>query len=608
MQNSKIRFIISGIITLTIMLNLSCQAQEESVVTEKNNIVVLDISGSYSERPDTNSISLDGISTHTFPALLATLQKIAGDDEIDGIMFNFEDAALSRVQVDVLGRELVKLREAQKKTYAYIETVSQTTYMLACQCDEVAITPTGDVQLSGLAGQMLYFKNLLDKVGVKADFLHMGDYKGAAEPLTLTGPSDAEIEQYNRLFDHMYAQMLSTIAYGRDLPEDQVSTTIDQGPFTATEAKDARLVDEVMYRKDFLLKIKEQTGQQIILHKDYDKPEAPEINLDNPFALITNLQTLFDGPKDPEGDAIAIVYVEGTINTGSSQDGFSGQSVGSRTIRKTLADARRNPDIKAVVIRVDSPGGSATASDIIYNAIQETAMVKPVIVSMGTVAASGGYYISCGCDTIFAEKATVTGSIGVVGGKMVIDELLNKIGITTYTFKRGKNSGMYSSTEPFSRSERRKFRTSMASIYDIFKCRVESTRKAKLKRNIESLAQGKVYTGDEALELGLIDKIGGLQEAIDFAAGKANLNSDDYHLRHLPKPKTIFEMLDEMFAATGSNNGNYATISGQTMGIVNLLAQADPSLKKSLTHAMNMIEMVQQQQIMLIMPYDIIVR
>ncbi|MEW6251717.1 MAG: signal peptide peptidase SppA, partial [Planctomycetota bacterium] len=274
--------------------------------------------------------------------------------------------------------------------------------------------------------------------------------------------------------------------------------------------------------------------------------------------------------------AVGLIYIEGVISPGESEDDpFLGSGAGSTTIRYALDRARKDDNIKAVVVRVDSPGGSALASDIIWIAATRCAAVKPVIVSMGQVAGSGGYYVSVGADTIFADPTTITGSIGVVGGKLVLRDLLqSKLGITTAEFVRGKHAGLMTSMRPWTESERAWVQRYMQEVYDQFKARITKARGQRLKKDLEEMAGGRVYTGAQALELGLVDKLGGLHDALQFAAEKGGLGKD-FEVRVLPKPSGLAALFDMLRKLSGGDERDEYEI-----GLAQL--RADPLLRTAL--------------------------
>jgi protease IV len=580
-------------------------------------IAVLRIDGPILERPGLTIMSLAGgvAGTH-FGELVKILDQAGKDKKISGLLLSIEEPSMSWAQVEELRSALRKFRQTGKKSYVYAESIDQMSYLLACECDEIAMTETGMLALMGLSGRAVYYKGLLDLLGIQGDFIHMGDYKGAAESYTLTEPSENQRKQMNQIFDSWYDQLTESIAQSRKIPKEEVAALIDAGPYMAEDAKAAGLIDQVAYRKDFLDYLEQQVGGEIALQTDYGKRGAAPVNLESPLGIMSVFQQLFSGPSEPRGDAIAVLYIDGPIMSGESGEALLGGSiVGSRTIRMTLAQAKTDEDIKAVVVRIDSPGGSATASDIIYRAIQECAAEKPVIVSMGDVAASGGYYVACGAKHIIAQPTTITGSIGVVGGKLTFGGLLDKIGITTHGYQRGKNAQMFSSMRTFTINERLKITNIMQAVYKEFKNRVEDSRRidkdqTKLKGSIDFLAQGKIYTGAQALEVGLVDQLGGLQDAIELAAKQAKI--EKYHLRSLPKPKSLMDIL-EMFIAQAempddspkASLARFLTLipSGST----NLLSIVEKFLMQKLFHRAACVGyLLQQEPVLLIQPYEIL--
>jgi len=579
---------------------------------ETRPIAVLRINGLINESPGLSIMTLtSGAAGTHFGELVEILNKAGKDDALSGVLLSIEEPLMSWAQVEELRTALRKLRKTGKKSFAYVETIDQLSYLLASECDEIAMTETGMLALMGLSSRAVYYKNLFDLLGIKADYLQMGNYKGAAEAYTRTGPSESEREQMNRVFDSLYDQLVESIAKSRKIPKDKVEKLIDAGPFTAKEAKEAGLIDRVEYRKGFLKYLEGQVGGEITLRLDYGKRGAASVSFDNPFGFISTLQQLFSGAPEPRGDAIAILYIDGPIMSGENSEAlFGGNIVGSRTIRMTLARAGEDDDIKAIVIRIDSPGGSATASDIIYHAIQQCAEKKPVIVSMGSVAASGGYYIACGAQHIIAQPTTITGSIGVVGGKLTFGGLLDKIGITTYGYQRGKNAQMFTTTRPFTPNERVKITKIMQDVYRIFTSRVQAAREKKLKGTLDYLAQGKIYTGEQALQVGLVDQLGGLQDAIELAAKQAQI--DKYHLRALPKPKSLLDIL-EMFMAQAQMPEDHPKADRAQLnriissGDFRLLSVLEKFLVQKLFYrAYCMGYLLRQEPVLLIQPYEII--
>ena len=528
--------------------------EPEPIKSNANTIAVLSLDGYFTEKPGVSFLTLSDVPTTYIGQITQSLANAAQDDKVGAVVLNFEQPLLSWAQVDELGRSIKKVSQAGKKTYAYVESPTQLNYLLACQCDQIVMTPTGVIELTGLAGEALYFKKLFDKLGIVADFSHIGQFKSAAETLTESGPTENELTQINLILDSLYEHLLNSVVSSRKIIREEAAEILDEGLFTAADAKKAGLIDKIMYRSEFLDHIKKHMEGDIQLAIDYGETDKKELKLDNPLALMSIFQEMFGRAQEPKGDTIAVLHIDGPITSGESVEGWSGNIVGARTIRMALNEAINDKDIKGIVVRIDSPGGSATASDIIYRAIRKTAEVKPVVVSMGGMAASGGYYTACGGPTIMAEACTITGSIGVVGGKLVLGGLLNKIGITSHVYKRGRNADIFSITRPFNVEQRYTLANIMRDTYDIFKERVIESRGARLKGPIETLAQGKIYTGLQAMDLGLIDEIGGLEDAVKRVAEQAKI--EKYNIRTLPRPKTLMELLDELLAQGENDNDN----------------------------------------------------
>jgi protease-4 len=389
----------------------------------------------------------------------------------------------------------------------------------------------------------------LDKIGVRPDYLTCGAYKSAAEIFMRTGPSPEAEAMQNWLLDSLFETNVALIASGRRAAPQKVRQWIDGGPYTAAKALKAGLIDAAEFRQDFVAGLKAKFGANVKLDKRYGKRKGPEVDLSSPLGVFKLWADLLGATtkKKETKDAVAIVYVEGPILPGKSEPSplFMDRVALSTPISKALDQAAEDKSVKAVVLRVHSPGGSATASEIILNATKRVKAKKPFVVSMGGVAGSGGYYVACGADTIFADASTITASIGVVGGKFATTAMWNSVGITFKGYKRGANAGMLSSDNIFTPAEREKLQAWMNEIYDVFKGHVTAIRGKRLKKNLDELAGGRVFTGRQALDLGLVDRIGTLDDAIRHVARQANLKEKQYDVRVIPRPKNFMEILFE---------------------------------------------------------------
>jgi protease-4 len=417
----------------------------------------------------------------------------------------------------------------------------------------------------------------------------------------------------NWLFDGMYDTMVGLIATGRAVTPEKAREWVDNGPYQAKSAKAAGLIDAVEHRQDFEAMLKSKYGKDVVFDKKYGKSSKPKIDFSSPFAVFKALGDLLNEGKGKGAGkgAVAVVYVDGPIVIGGGAPSpFGGATARAVAIRRALDEAARDDSIKAVVLRVDSPGGSAVASEIILDATRRVKAKKPFVVSMGDVAGSGGYYVACGADTIFADESTITGSIGVVSGKFATNDMWKKVGVTFHAYQRGKNAGVLASDHTFTPEERKRMQAWMDEIYDVFKGHVVAIRGKKLKKPIDELAGGRVYTGKQALELGLVDRIGTLRDALDFVAAQAKVK--DYDVRVVPAPKNFLErVLEEATGAAEDKPGLDAVgprlpAAGRQPSLVELamphLRHLDAERVRLIVRALGRLELTQQEGAILMMP------
>jgi protease-4 len=504
---------------------------------EKAIVAIYDLEGAISESGRAEASLLGGLGMDparplTLFDLTRSLRKAAADPRVKAVVIDADDASMGLPQLQEIHRRLQVVRAAGKDVWLYSDSYSNATALLGSAANRFTLMPEGDVSFSGIYSESMYYKGLLDKAGVVADVIHIGDFKSFGEEYYRDAPSDFAKQQKEELIGGIYDQIVTGVAEGRKVPAEKVRELVDLGTFTPQQAKDAGLVDELKHRTDFSAAVK-AAYEGADFDRGYELPdlEGPEID-----GMMDIIKLMFQGDKSKAGksDFIAVVPFEGEISSESIIP-----------VRTQILELIKDPHAKALVLRVDSPGGSALASEVLWEATDEwKASGRPFVVSMGGVAASGGYYISSGADRIFAEQGTVTGSIGVVGMKMVLGGAMEKLGITTHATQRGKNAGAQSMTRPFSAEESKLVRDSMLQVYGTFKKRIESGRGERLKGELEGMAGGRVFTGTRALELGLVDELGGLGEAIAHAAEKCGVDADA--IRLVPEPKGAF---DGLFAA-----------------------------------------------------------
>lgn len=586
-------------------------ARSTSAQSGEKIIVHLELKGPISEAPVDDPFGFIGKKRFTTKTLLDRLRKIRDDSNVDAVYITLDNVSMGLAQVQELREAFQELKHVDKEVYIHSDSIYSTgLYWLLCSATEVAVVPTGDVWLTGLYGEQLYLKDLLTNLHLDADIIHIGDYKSAGELLSRNGPSEPAAEMMNWLFDDIYRQMLEEIGDSRSMDPSRVESLINKGPYSAEQAIKRGLIDAVAYRMDFVKHIKERHGD-LPFEKKYGQDGGLDVDLSgNPFTAFTELfNELMAGPSKDTTPSVAVIYVAGTIVPGEGDGGmFGGYNHGaSSNLRKTLYEAAHDDSVKAVVLRVDSPGGSAVASEIIHHATQEVASRKPFIVSMGNVAASGGYWVSSGAERIFAEPGTITGSIGVVGAKIVTKGMWDWMGVHWHPIQRGDNADIMATDQPWTEAQREQIRSWMESIYAEFYRRVLAKREDKLAKPLDELAGGRVYTGAQAKQLGLVDELGGLQDAVTYAALEAKLG-EDYKVKVLPKPKTIIDMLMEdlgMEARAQAAAGQFPALAQQ---LLPLLETAEPMKARALMRMLEQIRLMQTENVLTVMPFEVVFR
>lgn len=461
----------------------------------------------------------------TFGQLVFGLRRAAADPQIDTLVMDFRGLGVNWAQLEELHEAIAEFRAAGKTLWAYVESGGNADYAVACAADRVAMAPEGNLLVLGVAAELAFFKDTLAKVGLEADFVHVGKYKSAPEQLTRSGPSDANREMITSLVDGRYDLLVDVIARGRGRDPQTVRDWIDVGMFDGETALAAGLVDTLLDVADLL---------------DSLSPDADAAKLETYAGRAR---------KGRAQHEIALIVAAGTIYPGESrQDNFQGRILGSDTVIDQLRSAREDEDIEAVLLRVDSPGGSALASDLIWREVERTTAVKPVVVSMGGYAASGGYYISCGADSIFAGAGTLTGSIGVFAGKMNWSGFYDKIAVNREYITRGENALLWRDAGGFTTEQRALFQDQLDRFYERFLAKVAQGRGMD-RDQVHAVAQGRVWTGEQALEVGLIDGLGGLERSLASVKSLVGAAPDERVLVHsYRKPLSWFErtMLDAL--------------------------------------------------------------
>ena len=500
----------------------------------KKAILELDLERGIPETPPDNVFAaFGGARVLTLRDVVDALEKAGDDPHVVGLAARLGAAPVGIAEIQEI-RDAVKAFRAKKKfAVAYSETFGEFgpgsgAYYLATAFDEIWLQPSGDLGLNGLVAESPFVRGTLDKLGVKAEFGQRHKFKNAMNLYTETKLTDAHREASKTLLESIYGQLVKGIAEGRKMTEAEVRSLVDRGPFLGPEALEARLVDGLAYRDEVHAKLKEKGGAD---------------------AKLFGLQAYLKKEGRPHGEGartIALVYGVGGVVRGRSSGNplTGGQTMGSETVAKAIRTAVEDQNVAAILFRVSSPGGSYVASDTIWREVVLAKKAgKPVIVSMGDVAASGGYFVSIPADKIVAQPGTITGSIGVLAGKMVTPGMWEKVGLTFDQVEIGANANMWNASRSFSPSEWARFNAWLDRIYDDFTTKVAEGRRLPKERVLE-IAKGRVWTGEDAKALGLVDELGGYPTALRLAKEAAKIPAGEkVRVAVFPKERNPFETL-----------------------------------------------------------------
>ena len=508
--SSIVLFIISMVTLFGIM-----SASDTETIVKKNSVMMLDLNGTLVERTQEDPLGIlsqllgDGSNTYGLDDILSSIQKAKENENIKGIYLQANSLGTSYASLQEIRNALLDFKESGKFVIAYADSYTQGLYYLSSAADKVLLNPKGMIEWRGIASAPLFYKDLLQKIGVEMQVFKVGTYKSAVEPFIATEMSPANREQVTTFITSIWGQVTEGVSTSRNISVDSLNVYADRMLmfYPAEESVKCGLADTLIYRNDV---------------RNYLK-KLVEINEDDnlPILGLGDMNVRKNVPKDKSGNIVAVNYASGEItdypSSATSEDGI----VGSKVIRD-LRKLKDNDDVKAVVLRVNSPGGSAFASEQIWHAVKELKTKKPVIVSMGDYAASGGYYISCVADTIVAEPTTLTGSIGIFGMIPNVKGLTDKIGLSYDVVKTNKYADFGNIMRPFNEDEKSLLQMMITEGYDTFVTRCAEGRHMT-KEAIEKIAEGRVWTGETAKELGLVDELGGIDKALDIAVAKAGI-------------------------------------------------------------------------------------
>lgn len=538
-------FFAGGLLILLLVLSLAKSADKGTVVVERGSYLVLDLNGNITDAPDqfdggrivgTLLGSGGGPFTLQLRSVVTAIKHAATDDRITGMFITGNliplDLGSGFAALREVREAIVEFKGAGKPVLAYGTYPGTRELYLMSAADEIVLNPLGMVWMPGLASEGMFFKGAFEKFGVGVQVTRAGKFKSYHDPYVRSDFSPETRQELQELLGDLWTEIRATVAKGRGLEPEQLQKVVEGPEALRSEvALAGGMVDRLAYFDEVLAELRERTG--------VDDASEPFTQID----IVSYSRAAVRGGGGPGGshNRVAVVYAEGTIVDGS---GFDGE-IGSDTFARELRRLRTDSNVKAVVLRVNSPGGSASASEEILREMQLLKAVKPTIVSMGTYAASGGYWISTHADRIFAQPNTVTGSIGVTGLVFNVKGLGESVGITFDTVKTGRFADFISVSRPKTESEMAWLQSATDDVYEQFIDRVSAGRKLDRSR-VEEIAQGRVWSGERALGIGLVDEIGGLGKAIEFAAKKAGLGAN-YRVEEFPRKKTFAEALEEMF-------------------------------------------------------------
>ena len=525
--------IVLFFIGIMVIFGIVSSSDTETVV-KKNSVMMLDLNGILVERTQEsleNVLSMltgDNSNVYGLDDILASIKKAKENENIKGIYIQASALGSPYASLQAIRNALTDFKESGKFIVAYSDGYTQGLYYLSSVADKVILNPKGMIEWRGIASAPIFYKDLLQKVGIEMQIFKVGTYKSAVEPFIATEMSPANREQVTEFIGSIWGQVVSGVSDSRNISPDSLNAYADRMLmfYPAEESVKCGLADTLIYKNN----VRDYLKQLANVDKD---DRLPILGLDDMINVKKNV------PKDKSGDIVAVYYASGEITDQSGSAASEDGIVGNKVIRD-LRKLKDDKDVKAVVLRVNSPGGSAFASEQIWHAVKELKAEKPVIVSMGDYAASGGYYISCVADTIVAEPTTLTGSIGIFGMVPNVKELADKVGITYDVVKTNKFADFGNLMRPFNNDEKALMQMMITEGYDTFLTRCAEGRHMT-KEAIGKIAEGRVWTGETAKKLGLVDELGGIDKALDIAVAKAGI--EGYTVVSYPAKQDFFSSL-----------------------------------------------------------------
>ncbi|MBI4459491.1 MAG: signal peptide peptidase SppA, partial [Acidobacteria bacterium] len=478
---------------------------------------------------DISAQLLGGRAPKTFLSLLENIEKAAADSRIKGILLEPKNLRMGWAKLQQLRRSLEEFRAKGKRLVAWVDTAGAREYYLASVADRIFLSPVGVLDLKGMRAEVMFFKDALGKLGVQVDMERIGEYKNLADQFTDNRMSNAFREATTAMLDSIYGNFLSGVASARSRSVEEIRTLLEEsGPFEAERALQAGFADQLLYEDELTEQLQKELGNQEVHRvklEKYQRVPASSVGLGG-------------------GERIALVYAVGDITSGGDQvSPLSGKTMGEKTMAAVLEEVEQDDSIRGVLLRIDSPGGDAFASENIWRSLLALRKKKPIVISMSDAAASGGYLIAMTGDPVVAEATTLTGSIGIIYGKVNLKGFYDKIGINKEIIARGRFAMLDSDYGPYTPEERRRVQILMEDFYRKFIEKVAVARKTTPEA-IDQVARGRVWTGEQAKQHGLVDELGGLEKALELLKQKAALRPDArVELVEYPKRKTLLELI-----------------------------------------------------------------
>lgn len=576
----------------------------EQEVVEAGMVGWIELSGMLRESPVPFAWVADADAGPSLQGVLSQIAAVRDGAEHKGLVIFLDQPELTLTQCTAIADAILELRETGKTVMTFAEAYDLRDYIIASAADMVLLQHRGSVALSGITVEEMYLAGMLEKIGVKPDLLQVGKYKGADETLMRSAPSEAWDENFDALLDGLYEESISRIVEGRGLTREEVEGLLaDSWTLTDKQLLARRAVDQVVDR-DLIDVTEVSFGEDF----EWDTElgiSATAMDTSNPFAMFS---VLFAEPVvQTDRPTLAVIHADGPIMSGESSYGdglFTEETIGSSTLVYALEDALYDENIKGVVLRLDSPGGSALASEVIWQAVRDVAEEKPIFAVVGSMAASGGYYIVCGTDQIYVQPHSILGSIGVVGGKITLGGLYDWAGVSITRRSRGPGGDLFNSVEPFTAEQRITVRKALQMVYDQFIDRVEIGRGDRLP-DVSTVAEGRLFVGTTSIENGMADRLGGVDEALADLAEQVGLVEGEYDVVNLPGPMSLNEYLNSLFGVSSPVSGVSTELPAFLQTAQQLLG---PMAWRNVSRSLQGMMLLQDEPVLMMMPSAIVVK